>query len=81
MATQRPFHFAGGVLAVQSRAEWVEQMRKTEAQGFATLLLVDHFEPHWFPLPPGFRLSLSWLLPSSAVKSPRYQGSRACTRL
>ena len=43
MATQRPFRFAGGVLAVQSRAEWVEQMRKTEAQGFATLLLADHY--------------------------------------
>ena len=62
MATQRPFRFAGGIMAVQSRAEWVEQARKTEAQGYALLGLADHFQPHWFPLPPGFRLSLSWLV-------------------
>ena len=49
MPDQRSFRFGAGVLAVSTRTAWFEQARKVEAQGYATLLLADHFDAHWFP--------------------------------
>ena len=49
MSVARPFRFGGGAMAVPSRAAWVEQARKVEAQGYAIFLLPDHFVPQWFP--------------------------------
>jgi probable F420-dependent oxidoreductase len=49
MAPQRLFRFGASVSAVPSRAAWIHQVQKVEAQGYATLLLPDHFEAHWFP--------------------------------
>ena len=49
MANRRPFRFGAGVMAVPTRAVWVEQVHKVEEKGYATLLLADHFTPEWFP--------------------------------
>ena len=49
MDTKRPFRFGGGVVNVHSRAAWVHQARKAEAQGFSTFGLADHVEAAWLP--------------------------------
>ena len=41
----RPFHFAGGVLAVSSGTEWVDRARRIEALGYTSLVTGDHFNP------------------------------------
>lgn len=43
MNQHRPFRFGVGVGSAASRADWASLARKTEALGYSTLLLADHF--------------------------------------
>lgn len=48
MTDRRPFRF--GVISerMTTRQQWLEQARRAEALGFATLLIRDHFVPDFF---------------------------------
>src|SRR5262245_40637596 len=44
--TQRPFRFGIGTNKSRSRKEFTEVARKTEALGYSTLFVPDHFVEH-----------------------------------
>jgi probable F420-dependent oxidoreductase len=52
MPAQRPFRFGAGAATTASAAAFAEQARRIEALGYATLLVGDHFVPHWFAAGP-----------------------------
>jgi probable F420-dependent oxidoreductase len=51
MAEQRAFRFGVVASAPRARQAWAEHARKTEALGYATLLLADHFGDLLAPIP------------------------------
>ena len=52
MPAHRPFRFGAAAPATASAAAFAEQARRIEALGYATLLVGDHFVPHWFAAGP-----------------------------
>jgi probable F420-dependent oxidoreductase len=51
MRSPRPFRFGGCALSAASSAEWAERARRTEALGYATFVIPDHFGPSFAPIP------------------------------
>jgi probable F420-dependent oxidoreductase len=47
----RPFRFGGGLFWAGSAAEWADGARRLEADGYATLLIADHFSRQFAPVP------------------------------
>lgn len=47
----RPFRFGIQASKATSRAEWVDLARRTEALGYSTLTMPDHFDDQLAPLP------------------------------
>lgn len=47
----RPFRFGVISFGAPSRAAWEERARRAEALGYATLLMADHIDNPWPPVP------------------------------
>jgi len=63
MAHERPFRFGAGCFRAGSGSEYAEQARRIEAQGYATLLIADHFVGQLFA--PGPALTAAALATTS----------------
>jgi probable F420-dependent oxidoreductase len=51
VSSRRPFRFGACALSAGSSAEWAERARRTEALGYATFVIPDHFGPSFAPIP------------------------------
>jgi probable F420-dependent oxidoreductase len=51
LSSPRPFRFGACALSATSSAEWAERARRTEALGYATFVIPDHFGPSFAPIP------------------------------